>query len=150
MFNIAIRLGGATYEEGQPLVMEDVGQTLDKMRSYFSRFGLGNVTGVDAPGEVSGYMGFGNLPGMTLNYSIGQLDMYTPLQLLQYVSVIATSGNMYQIHLMDRITESNSQNVVEEYPVKLQSTLSNTESLSRLRQSSRACVMVDYGGTQVN
>ena len=35
MFNIAIRLGGATYEEGQPLVMEDVGQTLDKMRSYF-------------------------------------------------------------------------------------------------------------------
>ena len=123
MFNIAIRLGGATYEEGQPLVMEDVGQTLDKMRSYFSRFGLGNVTGVDAPGEVSGYMGFGNLPGMTLNYSIGQLDMYTPLQLLQYVSVIATSGSMYQIHLMDRITESNTQNVVEEYPAKLKSTL---------------------------
>lgn len=150
MFNIAIRLGGATYEEGQPLVMEDVGQTLDKMRSYFSRFGLGNVTGVDAPGEVSGYMGFGNLPGMTLNYSIGQLDMYTPLQLLQYVSVIATSGSMYQIHLMDRITESNSQNVVEEYPVKLKSTLSNTESLSRIQQGFRACVTDENCGTQIN
>ena len=130
MFNIAIRLGGATYVEGECLNISDVGGTLDLMRSYYSRFGLGNKTGIDVPGEVEGYMGYGNLPGITLNYSIGQLDMYTPLQLLQYVSVIATGGSMYQIHLMGHVNESGSENVVETQGAVLKSTLSNTESLS--------------------
>ena len=29
------------------------------MRSYYSMFGLGNKTGIDAPGEVESYMGVG-------------------------------------------------------------------------------------------
>lgn len=150
MFNIAIRMGGATYTEGQPLQMQDVGGTLNTMRSYYSRFGLGNKTGIDLPDEVSGYMGYGNLPGMTLNYSIGQLDMYTPLQLLQYVSVIATGGNMYQIHTMDRVTEGDSQNVVGKYPVKLKSSLDNKESLNRIQQGFRACVAEENCGQDIS
>lgn len=149
MFNIAIRLGKATYEKGQPLRMEDVGGTLDTMRSYYSRFGLGNKTGVDLPDEVSGYMGTGNLPGMTLNYSIGQLDMYTPLQLLQYVSVIATTGHMYQIHMMSQVTESNSTNIVEAYPTKLKETLENTDSLKRVQEGFRACVVDGNCGNEI-
>ncbi len=150
MFNIAIRLGDAEYKEGQALEMEDVGGTLDLMRSYYSMFGLGNKTGIDLPGEVSGYMGYGNVPGMTLNYSIGQLDMYTPIQLLQYVSAIATRGNLYQIHVMDQINESNSQNVVESYSVTLKSSLSNQDSLDRIRQGFRACVTSQNCGDEIN
>ncbi|MCF0246549.1 MAG: penicillin-binding protein 2, partial [Ileibacterium sp.] len=52
MFNIAIRLGGGQYVEGEPLKIDDVQGTLDKMRNYYSMFGLGNKTGIDAPGEV--------------------------------------------------------------------------------------------------
>ena len=149
MFNIAIRLGGATYVEGESLNISDVGGTLDLMRSYYSRFGLGNKTGIDVPGEVEGYMGYGNLPGITLNYSIGQLDMYTPLQLLQYVSVIATGGSMYQIHLMGHVNESGSENVVETKGAVLKSTLSNTESLSRIQEGFRACVTEGNCGTEI-
>lgn len=149
MFNIAIRLGGATYVEGESLNISDVGGTLDLMRSYYSRFGLGNKTGIDVPGEVAGYMGYGNLPGITLNYSIGQLDMYTPLQLLQYVSVIATGGSMYQIHLMGHVNESGYENVVETKGAVLKSTLSNTESLSRIQEGFRACVTEGNCGTEI-
>ena len=149
MFNIAIRLGGAAYVEGEGLNMPDVEGTIDLMRSYYSRFGLGNRTGIDVPGETSGYMGYANLPGFTLNYSIGQLDMYTPLQLLQYVSVIATGGSMYQIHLMDHITESDSQNVVDSNGAVLKSTLTNQESISRIQQGFRACVAEGNCGTKI-
>ena len=149
MFNIAIRLGGAAYVEGEGLNMPDVEGTIDLMRSYYSRFGLGNRTGIDVPGEASGYMGYANLPGFTLNYSIGQLDMYTPLQLLQYVSVIATGGSMYQIHLMDHITESDSQNVVDSNGAVLKSTLTNQESISRIQQGFRACVAEGNCGTKI-
>lgn len=149
MFHIAMRLGGASYVEGEPLYMNDVQGTLDTMRSYYSMFGLGNKTGIDVPGEVSGYMGYGNLPGMTLNYSIGQFDMYTPLQLLQYVSVIATGGNMYQIHLMGHINESGTDNIVTTYSTSLKQTLSNTQSLQRVQEGFRACVTQGNCGDEI-
>ena len=142
MFNIAIRLGGGTYQEGEPLNISNVSGTFDKMRSYYSMFGLGNITGLDVPGEVTGYMGVGREPGMLLNYSIGQFDMYTPIQLLEYVSTIATNGLMYQPKLMSYVMEVNSEEIVSVNESVLKNTLpeENSEYLSRVQQGFRACV----------
>lgn len=142
MFNIAIRLGGGTYVEGESLQIEDVSGTLDKMRSYYSMFGLGNKTGVDVPGEVDAYMGVGFEPGMLLNYSIGQMDMYTPLQMNTYVSVIASDGKLYQPSFMKYVTEVNSDQVIETGGGNLQSVLpsKNKKYLRRVQQGFRAVV----------
>lgn len=142
MFNIAIRLGGGTYQEGEPLNISNVSGTFDKMRSYYSMFGLGNITGLDVPGEVTGYMGVGREPGMLLNYSIGQFDMYTPIQLLEYVSTIATNGLIYQPKLMSYVMEVNSEEIVSVNESVLKNTLpeENSEYLSRVQQGFRACV----------
>lgn len=142
MFNIAIRLGGGTYQEGEPLNISNVSGTFDKMRSYYSMFGLGNITGLDVPGEVTGYTGVGREPGMLLNYSIGQFDMYTPIQLLEYVSTIATNGLMYQPKLMSYVMEVNSEEIVSVNESVLKNTLpeENSEYLSRVQQGFRACV----------
>lgn len=149
MFHIAIRLGGGVYEEGEPLNITDTEGTFDKMRSYYSMFGLGNVTGLDIPGEVTGYMGVGREPGMLLNYAIGQFDMYTPVQMLQYVSTIATGGRMYQISLMDYATEVNSDEIISVNESKLKSSLpeENNEYLERVQQGFRACVASGNCGT---
>ena len=142
MFNIAIRLGGGTYQEGEPLNISNVSGTFDKMRSYYSMFGLGNITGLDVPGEVTGYMGVGREPGILLNYSIGQFDMYTPIQLLEYVSTIATNGLIYQPKLMSYVMEVNSEEIVSVNESVLKNTLpeENSEYLSRVQQGFRACV----------
>lgn len=60
--------------------------------------------------EKSLIYGVGREPGMLLNYSIGQFDMYTPIQLLEYVSTIATNGLIYQPKLMSYVMEVNSEN----------------------------------------
>lgn len=142
MFHIAIRLGGGSYVEGEGLNISDVSGTFNKMRSYYSMFGLGNTTGLDVPGEISGYMGVGTEPGMLLNYAIGQFDMYTPVQMLQYVSVIATGGDMYQMKLFDYAKEVNSDEIVVVNDSELKSQLpkENSEYLSRVQQGFRACV----------
>lgn len=142
MFNIAIRLGGDTYKEGESLHINDVTGTLNKMRSYYSMFGLGNKTGLDVPDEVSGYMGVGFEPGMLLNYAIGQMDMYTPVQLMEYVSTIATGGKMYQPSLMKYIKEVNSDQVIQTGGGVLKSTLpeKNKAYLNRVQQGFRAVV----------
>ena len=148
MFNVAIRLAGATYVEEQPLAVADLQGSLNKMRSYYSMFGLGNVTGLDIPNESSGYMGYGSEPGMLLNYSIGQFDMYSPLQLAVYATTIASNGNLYQPRFMQYATEVNSSEVVDVNETKIKSTLpeKNAAYLDRVKQGFRACVAAGYCG----
>lgn len=148
MFNVAIRLAGATYVEEQPLAVADLQGSLNKMRSYYSMFGLGNVTGLDIPNESSGYMGHGSEPGMLLNYSIGQFDMYSPIQLAVYATTIASDGNLYQPRFMQYATEVNSSEVVDVNETKIKSTLpeKNAAYLNRVKQGFRACVAGGYCG----
>lgn len=148
MFNIAIRLAGASYVENEPLAVNDLQGSLNKMRSYYSMFGLGNKTGLDISNETSSYMGYGSEPGMLLNYSIGQFDMYTPLQLAIYGTTIASDGNLYQPRFMTYVTEVNSSEVVEVNEKKIKSTLpeKNAAYLQRVKQGFRACVAGGYCG----
>lgn len=142
MFNIAMRLGGDQYEEGKPLEIADVAGSLNKMRQYYSMFGLGNPTGLDVPNEVSSYMGTSELPSMLLNYSIGQFDMYSPIQMLQYVSVIAANGKMYQPHFYEYSKEVNSEEIfdVQEDVLKSELPEQNASHLNRVQEGFRACV----------
>lgn len=151
MFNIAIRVGQGSYKEGEPLYIPDVSATFDKMRSYYSLFGLGNKTGLDVPNEVSGYMGVGVEPGMLLNYSIGQFDMYTPLQMLQYTSVIAANGKSYRPQLMMYAKEVNSDQIFEVHESILNNTLpeQNAEYLKRVQEGFRGCVATGNCGKKL-
>ena len=151
MFNVAIRLAGSSYVEKEPLAVADLQGTLNLMRSYYSMFGLGNKTGVDVPNESSSYMGYGSEPGMLLNYSIGQFDMYTPLQLATYSTTIASGGNLYEPHFMAYATEVNSSEVVVSKGKKIKSTLpeKNAQYLERVQQGFRACVSSGYCGDEL-
>ena len=142
MFNIAIRLGGDEYEQGKGLEINDVKGSLDLMRHYYSMFGLGNETGLDVPDETGAYIGVNELPGMLLNYSIGQFDMYSPVQMLQYVSTIAADGKMYQPHFYEYSKEVNSDQIFDVQEPVLKNTLpeENQSHLERVQQGFKACV----------
>lgn len=88
-----IRFGGGTYIPGGPLVL-DV-EVFDKYREFFNQFGLGVSTGIDLPNESIGLIETNKTSGKLLDFSIGQADIYTTMQLAQYVSTIATSGYRY-------------------------------------------------------
>lgn len=142
MFNIAIRLAGGTYVSGQPLSLPNAQETFNTMRGYYSMFGLGNPTGLDIPGEVGSYMGAGENSGLLLNFAIGQFDMYTPMQLAQYASVIAEDGAMYQPHFFKYAQEVNSEEVVDLLTKTLKSTIpaGTEENLKVVQDGMRACV----------
>ena len=54
-------------------------------------------------------------PAELVNASIGQgMNAFTPLQLSQYVSTMATNGIRYKLHLVDKITNSDG-GLIEEY-----------------------------------
>ena len=70
---------------------------------YNIQFGLGVKTGIDLPGESSGwenpYLYYGNLA----DAMIGQYDLFTPMQIAQYVSTIANGGYRVRPHLVKEI-----------------------------------------------
>lgn len=79
------------------------GLGISRLRDWWAKFGLGRPTGVDLPGEGEGFLpspewkektnGKPWLLGDTYNVAIGQGDLLvTPLQLLNYISAIATGG----------------------------------------------------------
>lgn len=83
-----------------------IGQGLGKTRlaDYFTRFGLSRTTGVDFPGEASGWMPptsswslstMGNLP-------FGQGLSVTPLQLARSLAAIANGGTLVTPHFLYR------------------------------------------------
>lgn len=107
MFKTAIALGKGQYKAHQPLNLQT--KAFDTFRYYFSQFGLGVKTGIDLPNEASGYKGSQRLPGFLLDFSIGQYDTYTPLQLAQYVSTIANGGYRMRPQLVKEIREPDSK-----------------------------------------
>lgn len=142
MFQIAMRMGGYNYEPGKPLNIVDVPGTLDKMRGYYSKFGLGNQTGLDIPNEVSVFAAGNNTPNMVLNYSIGQLDTYSPVQLMEYASVIAADGKMYQPRFYTHSKEVGGEEIFDMNEITLKSELEeeNLSHLQRVQKGFEACV----------
>lgn len=86
------------------------GLGIQKLYEWWKKFGLGSLTGVDLPGEKSGFLPTPRwkeetkkkpwLLGDTYNVSIGQGDLLvTPIQLLSYINSIANKGISYEPHL---------------------------------------------------
>lgn len=86
----------------------------ETLRRNFNMFGLGQKTGVDLPGEVSGIQGksFNSkgqiLSGSVLDLAYGNYDAYTPIQLVQYVSTIANGGYRMQPYVVQSVGKTSS------------------------------------------
>lgn len=105
MFYVAMRLAGYDYDLGYFTKDRQISEALTKMRQTFYQFGLGVPTEVDLPYEATGYKGQAAELGHVMDFSIGQFDTYTPLQLLQYVSTIANDGYRVQPHFVKEMRE---------------------------------------------
>lgn len=100
-YKIAIKVGNGSYEYNQGLVLDE--SVFDKYREMYAEFGLGEKTGIDLPVESLGFMGKSRLPGHLLDFSIGQYDTYTPIQLSQYINTIANNGVRLKPYLLKEV-----------------------------------------------
>ena len=90
----------------------EVGKRLgiDTLVEYGKKMHLGQKTGIEIDGEVSGVLASEEYkkktlneiwyPGDTLQMAIGQsYNLFTPIQLANYISTIANGGSIYKPHL---------------------------------------------------
>lgn len=107
MIKMAMEIGGQTQWEREGQLTIDP-NTINIMRQYFAEFGLGTTTGVDLPNESTGYAPVNVQAVSALDLAYGQFDLYTPLQMAQYVSTIANGGIRYAPRLVKEIRTSNA------------------------------------------
>lgn len=147
-FKIAMKVGGATYSYNEPLTINPV--AFDIYRNTFKEFGLGVKTEIDLPVESLGYSGTKTAPDLLLNFSIGQYDSYTPIQLSQYITTIASNGKRLKPHLLKEIHEATSyeelgKTLEIKEPVILNTVSTREEYLKRVQEGFIAVMEVGLG-----
>ncbi len=91
---------------------------IENIKKYANMFGYGELSGVDIPGEVSGFLPTKEWKeekfdeswyiGNTYHASIGQgYITATPLQIANSVAVVANGGKLYQPRLVSQIKKSD-------------------------------------------
>ncbi|MCX6719662.1 MAG: penicillin-binding transpeptidase domain-containing protein [Candidatus Staskawiczbacteria bacterium] len=124
-----------------------------RIKKYLSLFGWGQQTGIDLPGEFSGFIpdpawkkatkGASWVDGDTYNLSIGQSDLQvTPLQLATAYCAIANGGTLYKPQIVKSITG------VKEFSPKItRSNFIDADNLQIVREGMRDGVNKSYGGS---
>lgn len=96
--------------------MIEVGQQtgVENFTTYFDRFGLGDLTGIDLPGEATGIhytadnMGIAELSSS----AFGQTFKVTTIQLITGLSAALNGGNLMQPYIVRQVIDSD-HNIVE-------------------------------------
>ena len=124
-------------------------EAFKKYRTTFNEFGLGVKTGIDLKGESVGNVGKSDVGGLLLDFSIGQYDTYTPIQLSQYISTIANNGSRMKLHLLKDVysskEESLSNKIYEYKNEELNKVTTEEKYLNRVKEGFKE--VLKLGGT---
>ncbi len=132
------------------------GLGLSGLIKYARLFGLGQLTGIDLPGERPGFVPTAAWKervkhqawyvGDTYHLSIGQgALLVTPLQVANYISAVANGGTLYRPHLVSKILNSDNQVIKVIKPVVIRSHFISSANLQIVREGMRQAVTSGSG-----
>ena len=95
-----------------------------RLDDYATQFGLGQSTGIEI-GDVSGVLASPEwaeahdrewTDGQTITAAIGQsYNLFTPLQLANYVATLVSGGEHYEAHLLKNVKSYDNSRVIDVY-----------------------------------
>lgn len=128
---------------------------IDVISDYASKFGLGELTGIELPEEVKGSTAnpeykkkvvrdvrekswFG---ADTLQASIGQsYHAITPLQLASYAATIANCGKRYKVNLIKSVRNFKNEEVMKSEPLVVENTEISKENILAVKEGMKNVV----------
>ncbi|MDZ7793389.1 MAG: penicillin-binding protein 2 [Spirochaetia bacterium] len=125
---------------------------IDFIANYAKRFGFGEYTGIDLPGEVRGAVptpiwkeqtyGSAWVGGDTVNTSIGQGYLgVTPIQMANMVAMVTNEGTVYKPHLLKKIEDPVSGQTIETIePEVLRTSSIRKETFKTVQQNMRGVI----------
>ncbi|MDP3014950.1 MAG: penicillin-binding protein 2 [bacterium] len=132
------------------------GLGIEKLKDYWQKFGLGDLTGIDLPGEAKGFLPDPETKekkqgeiwriGDTYNVSIGQGDLLvTPLQLINFIAAIANGGKIYQPFIVQKIVSEDGKVIKETNPKIIKDYSLDIEIIKKVQKGMIDGVEKSYG-----
>ena len=103
----------------------------DDLRECLKKYGFGEPTGVELS-EAAGKLEF-YYPIEIATAGFGQGIYVTPVQLLQGYSILANNGKMVKPHIIKKIVDPNTGDIVYERKVEESEQLVKPETISRMK-----------------
>jgi penicillin-binding protein 2 len=128
-----------------------------RIKKYLDLFGWEKKTGIDLPGEFSGFVPTPSWKrdvkkepwwdGDTYNLSIGQSDLQvTPLQVAVAYAAIANGGTIYKPQVVNKIINGSGDVDIKEFNAEIiNSGFIDENNMKVVREGMRDCVEKDYG-----
>lgn len=125
---------------------------VERLVSYSKEFGFGTASGIDLPGEISGFNPSPQwkerrfhekwLGGDTMNMAIGQgYLLVTPLQMANMVAMIVNDGVIYRPRIMSEVRDPSSGAVIRSStPEVLSQSRIKPETFRTVRDNMRAVI----------
>lgn len=121
-----------------------MGQRLgkEKLFDYINKFGFGQKTGIDMPGEGKGIMFKLNRVGPLelATTSFGQGVSVTPIQQVMAVSAVANGGLLMEPHIAKAWSDSETGEVIETIEPKVKNRVISEETAKKVRETLESVV----------
>jgi penicillin-binding protein 2 len=132
------------------------GLGVDRLTSYYQKFGLGHKTGVDIPEETAGSVptpaskkkatGEDWYLGDTYNISVGQGDLRaSPLQMAVATAAVANGGSVLKPHFLKEVKDASGRVTQTVQPEVVQKDFISPANLTVIRNAMRQVVSAPYG-----
>lgn len=129
-FQLALKVAGVNYYYDMPIKIDD--SALNTYRKIFNELGLGVKSGIDLPNETEGYKGKTSNAGLLLNYSIGQYDTYSVLQLSSYVNTVINNGERLKLNLLKEVMEATDSEELGKVKSSYEKQVLNTVNIDKV------------------
>lgn len=129
-FQLALKVAGVNYYYDMPIKIDD--SALNTYRKIFNELGLGVKSGIDLPNETEGYKGKNSNAGLLLNYSIGQYDTYSVLQLSSYVNTVINNGERLKLNLLKEVREATDSEELGKVKSSYEKQVLNTVNIDKV------------------
>jgi penicillin-binding protein 2 len=141
-------LAGGYIEDGK---LKFQGLGVDRLAGWAERFGLGQSTGIDLPGESEGLVpnsawkedtiGEGWLLGDTYNFGIGQgYVATTPLQMLLVTAAVANGGDVLIPHVVKELTDAEGKPIPLKRQIVKRNLNVDARNINIMREAMRQSV----------
>ena len=103
------------------------------LRDCLRKFGFGETTGIELPNEAKGKLDF-YYPIEVAAAGFGQGIYVTPIQILQGYSAIANNGKMLKPHIIKKIVDSNTNEIIYERKIEESENVLNDSSITKIKE----------------
>lgn len=104
-YDMLMQIAGIDYNNSDAFPAKVDEKYFIQVRNDFAQYGLGSLTGIGFDNEIAGMKSTEKNFYQYLDLANGQYDTYTPLQMTQYVSVLANQKQRMKMNYLYSINE---------------------------------------------